>query len=193
MPLTSSCCSLEEPCIPPGCFGVDVGPATAAAYRAALGGVATLLWNGPMGRCGAAADGRVHAAGGARVRGWVWRRAGVHEELPALSHSERCAAAMHSACADDPDPPCWLPPCPSAPRYEVPAFSAGTTAMVETVTAATQRGAATCIGGGDSLAAFAQAGPAARVSFASTGGGASLELLEGAPMPGLRALLPAST
>lgn len=46
--------------------------------------------------------------------------------------------------------------------------------------------------GGDSLAAFAQAGPAARVSFASTGGGASLELLEGAPMPGLRALLPAA-
>lgn len=43
--------------------------------------------------------------------------------------------------------------------------------------------------GGDTLAAFNQAGPGACVGFASTGGGASLELLEGRALPGLRALL----
>ncbi|KIZ03605.1 Phosphoglycerate kinase [Monoraphidium neglectum] len=62
--------------------------------------------------------------------------------------------------------------------------------MVETLSEATRRGAATCLGGGDTLSAFHQAGHGAAVGFASTGGGASLELLEGRAMPGLRALLP---
>lgn len=61
--------------------------------------------------------------------------------------------------------------------------------MVEVFKSAAARGASTCVGGGDSLAALAAAGAAGAVGFASTGGGASLELLEGRAMPGLRALL----
>ncbi|KAI8468557.1 MAG: phosphoglycerate kinase [Monoraphidium minutum] len=124
VPLTATCCTAAAPCIPPGCFGADVGPASSAAYRKALSSCATLLWNGPMG------------------------------------------------------------------RYEVPEFAAATAAMAETISDATRRGAATCIGGGDTLAAFHRLAPGGAVGFASTGGGASLELLEGRPMPGLRALLP---
>lgn len=122
IPLTSTCCSPEAPCLPPGTLGLDIGPAACAAFSEALAGAQTVLWNGPMG------------------------------------------------------------------RYEVPEFSAGTSHMIEFMVAATARGVTTVVGGGDSLAALTRAGAASKVGFASTGGGASLELLEGARMPGLRAL-----
>jgi phosphoglycerate kinase len=63
--------------------------------------------------------------------------------------------------------------------FEMPPFDAGTKAVADAVADATAAGAITIIGGGDSAAAVEQLGYADRVSHVSTGGGASLEMLEG--------------
>jgi phosphoglycerate kinase len=63
--------------------------------------------------------------------------------------------------------------------FEMPPFDAGTKAVADAVAEATAKGAVTIIGGGDSAAAVEQLGYADRVSHVSTGGGASLEMLEG--------------
>jgi phosphoglycerate kinase len=63
--------------------------------------------------------------------------------------------------------------------FEMPPFDAGTKAVADAVAAATAAGGITIIGGGDSAAAVEQLGYADRVSHVSTGGGASLEMLEG--------------
>ncbi|MCY3574809.1 MAG: phosphoglycerate kinase [Chloroflexi bacterium] len=72
--------------------------------------------------------------------------------------------------------------------FEMPNFALGTTGMARALAAATANGATTIIGGGDSAAAVAQAGLAATMSHISTGGGASLELLEGKTLHGIAAL-----
>ncbi len=69
--------------------------------------------------------------------------------------------------------------------FEVAAFSHGTLAMVD---ALAQSAGLTIIGGGDSVAAVMQSGKADRISHISTGGGASLEFLEGRTLPGIAAL-----
>jgi phosphoglycerate kinase len=72
--------------------------------------------------------------------------------------------------------------------FEVPEFAGGTRAVAEAVATATRNGAYTVAGGGDSAAALKQLGMEDAVSHLSTGGGASLELLEGRELPGVAVL-----
>ncbi len=71
---------------------------------------------------------------------------------------------------------------------EMPAFAKGTDAIIEILAKRTTAGATTIIGGGDSAAAVEQAGAADNMTHVSTGGGASLEFLEGRVLPGVAAL-----
>jgi phosphoglycerate kinase len=72
--------------------------------------------------------------------------------------------------------------------FEFAGFAVGTRALSDAVVAATAKGATTIIGGGDTATAAEKFGAAEKVSHVSTGGGASLELLEGKDLPGVAAL-----
>lgn len=74
--------------------------------------------------------------------------------------------------------------------FEMSSFEKGTKSIAEAVVSATEKGAFTLIGGGDSAAAVNKFGFGERVSFVSTGGGALLELMEGKVLPGVKALEP---
>ena len=122
--LRPGCCTREAPCLPPGAFGMDIGPEAAHEFGAVIESCKTVFWNGPMG------------------------------------------------------------------KFEVPAFGDGTAAVMRALAEAHRRGAVTVAAGGDSVAALNAAGLHGAVTHVSTGGGASLQLLEGMSMPGLEALLP---
>ncbi len=111
--------------LPDDLMGLDVGPATVAAFRDVLLSAGTIVWNGPVG------------------------------------------------------------------AFETAPFNAGTLALAQAIADATDRGAVSVIGGGDSAAAVEQAGLAPRMSHISTGGGASLEFLEGRPFAPLEVIEPA--
>jgi phosphoglycerate kinase len=72
--------------------------------------------------------------------------------------------------------------------FEIDKFAKGTIEVAKLVAAATAKGAKSVIGGGDTIAAIERAGLADKMSFISTGGGASLEMVEGKTLPGIAAL-----
>ena len=72
--------------------------------------------------------------------------------------------------------------------FEIAPFAKGTLKIAELLAQATEKGAYTLVGGGDSVAAVTQMGFANKVSYVSTGGGAMLEALEGKELPGIAAI-----
>lgn len=72
--------------------------------------------------------------------------------------------------------------------FEMPNFSAGTVALGDSIAEATELGAFSLVGGGDSVAFVKQFGYEDKVSYVSTGGGAMLESLEGKELPGVKAI-----
>jgi phosphoglycerate kinase len=72
--------------------------------------------------------------------------------------------------------------------FEMEKFAKGTSAIAQAIAKATQKGAFSLIGGGDSVSAINKNKLADKVSYVSTGGGAMLEYMEGKVLPGIKAI-----
>ena len=154
------------PCtaIPDGWMGLDNGPDSTKMIQAELADCKTIIWNGPMG----VFEFDKFAAGAFLL----CFTCGL-----ALSEWYREWLAIHPTSLLNPTQP---PDTIITPT--------GTSAIATTLAELTAKGATTIVGGGDSVAAVEKAGLADKLSHVSTGGGASLELLEGRVLPGVAAL-----
>ncbi|TVR14266.1 MAG: phosphoglycerate kinase [Planctomycetota bacterium] len=116
--------------------------------------------------------------------GYATAEEGIPDDLEGLDAGDKSRALFAEAIARA-RTVVWNGP---AGVFELKPFQGGTRAMAEAVAAATASGATTIVGGGDTATAAKQFGVEDQVSHSSTGGGASLELLEGKELPGVAAL-----
>jgi phosphoglycerate kinase len=120
----------------------------------------------------------------AGVRNWVLGRDAVPPEGKILDIGPKSVATFRDRI-ERAKTILWNGP---VGMFEVPEFSHGTDGVAHAVAAATERGATTIVGGGDTAAAVEAVGLADRMTHVSTGGGASLEFLEGKTLPGVAML-----
>ena len=120
----------------------------------------------------------------AGVRNWVLARDAVPPEGKILDIGPKSVATFRDRI-ERAKTVLWNGP---VGMFEVPEFSHGTEGVAHAVADATARGATTIVGGGDTAAAVESVGLADRITHVSTGGGASLEFLEGKTLPGVAML-----
>jgi phosphoglycerate kinase len=121
------------------------------------------------------------------TRGTEYKTVGT-EKFPASWHivdlGEQSRAAIEDALADV-KTVLWNGPLGV---FEIPSFAHGTKAIARFLADKAERGTTVVVGGGDSVAAIEQQGLTAKMTHISTGGGASLEFLEGRELPGIAVL-----
>lgn len=129
-------------------------------------------------------DGVIAAEAAAGAETWIVERDSVPEDKRIMDIGPK-SAAVFSEFIQSAETILWNGPMG---MFELPEFRKGTEAVARAVAGATEAGATSIIGGGDTVAALHAAGLSENVSHVSTGGGASLEFLEGKVLPGVAAL-----
>ncbi|MGQ0813942.1 MAG: phosphoglycerate kinase [Gemmatimonadota bacterium] len=126
----------------------------------------------------------VAAEARAGVRNWILDRDNVPPEAKIFDIGPKSGASFRDVI-DKAKTILWNGP---VGMFEIPEFAQGTDGVARAVADATENGATSIAGGGDTAAAIAAAGVAERITHISTGGGASLEFLEGKTLPGVAIL-----
>jgi len=163
-------CTKEEG-VPEGFMALDCGPKSMELNRKAVNASKTIIWNGPMVR--------THCSPIA-----------LHPLSPLCQLFPPSAAAFwRPACSQTHAHTLgWCIVCPAQGVFEMTSFETGTKTLMDDVVEATKAGVITVIGGGDTATACKKYKTEDKVTHCSTGGGASLELLEGKVLPGVAAL-----